>query len=135
MAGNLSRLALFLHVAGRPLWARCLIANGYRALAYILLIVFVLPLLTVRAGGFGVTNQHRWRLHNPAYPSPSSRLPQRGGLAAPPANFDQRVEELRRASGLPGWPSRLSRRQTVLAKGCGVGRSAAPSRSTPTPFS
>ena len=42
-------------------------------------------------------------------------------LAAPPANFDQRVEELRRASETPGMAIAIVEDgKTVLAKGYGV---------------
>ena len=42
-------------------------------------------------------------------------------LAAPPANFDQRVEELRRASETPGMAIAIVENgETVLAKGYGV---------------
>ena len=104
-----------------------LIANGYRALAYILLAVFVLPLLTVGLWRLWrhANSDIAWRLQDeiPSFPVALSRacsLPVRRS-AAPPANFDQRVEELRRASETPGMAIAIVENgKTVLAKGYGV---------------
>ena len=93
-----------------------LIANGYRALAYILLAVFVLPLLTVgvwhlrraapsNAGRSARPRPHQEEIHAEApvrvacawSPRSLRRCSRPRRCAAPPAGFEQRVEQLRTA--------------------------------------
>ncbi len=92
-----------------------LIANGYRVLAYILLATYILPLITI-----GV-----WKLRHGSASPPVMLNPCRSRsdlmlklvrfaagvaaavlttpvAAAPPAGFEQRVEQLRKAFGVPG---------------------------------
>ena len=119
-----SAIALVLLVGCMFLASRfglvALIANGYRALAYILLATYILPLVTI-----GVWKL--WRTDRPrrarAASLSSNRAPgvirmklaavfAAGAVAsalfatsvdaAPPAGFEQRVEQLRKQFGVPG---------------------------------
>ena len=101
-----------------------LIANGYRALAYILIAVYVVPVLTIGL----------WRLGNAARTTGGrmkiARLPsliaRRGcrALAAPPADFDATGRATcARAYGAPGMAIAIVEDgKPTLASGCGVRR-------------
>ena len=104
-----------------------LIANGYRALAYVMLAIFVLPLMTI--GVWQVLRRERATIH----PLRSSRSNSHAKLrslviaatrllaappqAAPPAGFEQRVEQLRQRYGVPGVTIAIVENgQTTLAR-------------------
>ena len=87
-----------------------LIANGYRALAYLMLAVFVLPLATI--GVARILKSRKSRRHRQEAMMPFRRpsslilfaallLPS-AALADPPAGFAERVESLRTTLGVPG---------------------------------
>ena len=120
-----------------------LIANGYRALAYILLAVFVLPLLTV---GVWRLSQHpatilRRSLHRSRSKSDAEAIARAlhghgaaacaaAAAAAPPAGFDARVEQLRKQYRRAGHGDRDRRgrqgRRSHAARACATSRTKQP---------
>ena len=106
-----------------------LIANGYRALAYLFLASFVLPLLTVGVWRLcaPAATQSRFKLRSKPMRNlrrrirPASLLAALDTQAAPPAGFEQRVEAAAPGYGVPGMTIAIVENgQPTLADGCGV---------------
>ena len=124
----LALLAVCMLIADR-VGLVALIANGYRALAYVLIAVYVVPLLTIgvwRLWKGGAVRMGDIMKKFFALVLMVSSLP---AWAAPPAKFEARVEAVRKAAEVPGMAIAIVENGNVtLARGFGVRKLGSPEK-------